>query len=138
MATVWNDLVLSRVLTFVDARYRSGAELDADLALYEAPRLEVAEVVGQALAPDQVGLPLNDVHLLGVLRKYGAPDPALAAAGRCVVLVLADGRLGLSAGRGAVVESSGKHLALVLAPEAGRYVEAWRLPQVSYLEGGAA
>jgi hypothetical protein len=48
---------------------------------------------------------------------------------------LADGRLGLTIGRGRVIESHGDGLTVVISPEPGRYVEAFTVPGVLTLAG---
>jgi hypothetical protein len=104
------------------------------VAATAGPRLEVAEAVGQAASAQGVQIPSTDDHLRVFLaaRNAGAPVDLEA---RGLVVGLADGRLGLTVGRGRVVESHGAGLTVVLRPEPGRYVEAFAVPGLSMLGG---
>lgn len=130
---VWADLILGRILRLVEDRYETGRDLDAGRAFGEGGVIHVAEAVGQSAAAHGITLPLTDPHLLAVTRRDGRPGD-LADPARGTLLVLADGRLGVMAARGSVVESSGSNLSYVTRPEPGRYVDAWLIPGVKFLE----
>lgn len=130
--SVWSGLISSRVTRFAEHVIDTGAEVDALLDVATGPRLELAEVVGRALGANGASLPLSDSKALNVLSTRGEPVAVdLARSG--YLLALADGRAGYSIGGGRSVESRGDKLAIVLAPEPGRYIAAYALPDVAYM-----
>lgn len=127
--TAWKDGVLVRVLQVVEYHFRTGAELDAALASNTEGVLELGEVLAQACAAYGVSVPARDKPLGAVLARDAQPS---TLAERGAVLQLADGRLALVGGRGHIIESAGPYMGLVLEPEPGRYVNAWRVPGIEY------
>jgi len=128
---VWNELVTARVSSQVVSIHPNGFEVDAERAAHEGPPLQLGEVLSHALAIHQVNVPDTDEHLAAVLdRDSTTADPAALVRG--TIVRASDGRLGLAAGRGAVVESAGESLTRITAPETGRYVAAWFLPGAGY------
>ncbi|WNN95973.1 hypothetical protein SEA_HIRKO_21 [Arthrobacter phage Hirko] len=134
--TVWAGLIVSRVLHLADTLVPTGAAADVLLAATPGPRLEVAEALGQAAAAQGMQIPFADDHLRMFLAARNAGTPVDLTA-RGIVVGLADGRLGLTVGRGRVVESHGAGLTVVITPEPGRYVEAFAVPGLALL-GGAS
>lgn len=129
---VWSGLISSRVTRFAAHVVDNGAVIDGLLSQPSGPRLELAEAVGRALDANGISMPLTDAQALARMRDRGdlvAVD--LTRSG--YLLALADGRLALSIGAGHTVESRGDMLAIVLAPEPGRYVAAYALPGVAYM-----
>ena len=132
--TVWAGLIVSRVLRLADSLIPSGPECDALLAQADGPRLELAEPLALAAAANGIEVPRTDDHLRMFLAvRNTATTVDLQARG--LVVALADGRLGLTAGRGRVVESYGAGLAVLIDPGAARYVEAFKVPGVQSLGG---
>jgi len=134
MMTVWAGLIVSRVLHLADSLVPTGKDADALLAATPGPRLELAEALGQAAAAQGVEIPRTDDHLRLFLAARNA-GTAVDLTARGVVVGLADGRLGLTIGRGRVVESHGTGLTAVISPEPGRYVEAFAVPGLTLLGG---
>lgn len=134
--TVWAGLIVSRVLHLADTLVPAGADADALLAATPGPRLEVAEALGQAASAQGVQIPFVDDHLRMFLAARNTGTPVDLEA-RGLVVGTADGRLGLTVGRGRVVESHGSGLTVVISPEPGRYVEAFTVPGLALL-GGAS
>lgn len=128
--SVWAGLIVARVLQHADFILPSGADLDAFLTSHKGPRLDLAEVVSQAAGARSIRLPMSDSALRARVKGRATPVDLTV---RGLIVGLADGRLGLTAGSGRVVESMGPGLAVVIAPAAGRYVEAFTLPGVSML-----
>ena|GEM_PF-6431175 len=128
---MWAWLMIGRVSRLVDD-LREPASADDAWASYEGAPLMVAEAVGQAVAAWGAWLPLADRELAGVLSRDGR-ETRVDGAPAGAVVQLADGRLGLVV-VGGVVESYGPGLCIV-APTPGRYVRAWLVPDVAYLEG---
>jgi len=128
---IWAWLMIGRVSRLV-SDLREPDHADNTLAEYEGAPLMVAEAIGQAVAAWDVWLPLTDQALAGVLARDGKRVPVAGAPSGAVVQ-LADGRLGLVVPVG-VVESYGPGLCVV-PPTPGRYVAAWLVPGVAYLEG---
>ncbi|WP_427017878.1 hypothetical protein ACQCSX_04485 [Pseudarthrobacter sp. P1] len=128
--SAWADGILARVLPLAVSVYETGRQRDMDPAAGQRPVLHVAEAVGIACAAHGIYLPLTDTALAAVAARDGAP--AAAPWGRGAIVVLADGRVGLTAGRGAVIESAGESLAIIRTPEPGRYVAAWQIPGAQY------
>jgi hypothetical protein len=133
---VWAGLIVSRVLRLADSLLPTGAECDGLLGQADGPRVELAEPLALAAAAHGIEIPRNDDHLrLFLAVRNTATTVDLNARG--LVVVLTDGRLGLTVGRGRVVESYGAGLTVVIDPGAGRYREAFRVPGVQVLGGGA-
>jgi hypothetical protein len=131
---VWAGLIVSRVLRLADSLLPSGAECDGMLAAADGPRVELAEPLALAAAANGIEIPRNDDHLrlfLAVRNTAAVVDLNV----RGLVVALPDGRLGLTVGRGRVVESYGAGLTVVIAPEPGRYAEAFKVPGVQILGG---
>lgn len=128
--SVWAGLIVTRVLHHADFVLPTGPDLDALLAGHTGPRLDLAEVVSQAGAAYDVRLPMADGPLRARVKGRAVP---LDLTVRGLIVGLSDGRLGLTVGRGRVVESMGPGLAVVLQPSPSRYVEAFSLPGVSML-----
>jgi hypothetical protein len=132
--TVWAGLIVSRVLRLADSLVPSGAECDGLLTQADGPRLELAEPLALAASQHGLEVPRNDDHLrlfLAVRNTATAVDLNV----RGLVVATPDGRLGLTVGRGRVVESYGAGLTVVIDPGAGRYTEAFRVPGVQLLGG---
>jgi len=132
--TVWAGLIVSRVLRLAGSLVPAGADADALLAAADGPRLNLAEPLAQAAATAGIEIPDTDDHLRVFLAARNAAAP-VALDVRGLVVGLADGRLGLTIGRGRVIESYGDGLAVVTNPEPGRYVEAFTVPGVLTLAG---
>ena len=134
MTTIWAGLIVSRVLHLADSLMPTGVETDRLLAAAVGPRLELAEPLAQAAAVQGIEIPRTDEHLrlfLAVRNTATATDLSV----RGLVVRLVDGRLGLTVGRGRVVESHGAGLSVVITPEPGRYAEAFAVPGVQLLGG---
>lgn len=134
MSGVWAGLIVSRVLRLADSLLPSGAEVDAFLGREVGPRVELAEPLALAASVHGIELPRNDEHLrlfLAVRNTAAAVDLNV----RGLVVATADKRLGLTVGRGRVVESYGAGLTVILNPGTGRYAEAFRVPGVQILGG---
>jgi hypothetical protein len=117
-----------------DSLLPTGAECDALLGQADGPRLELAEPLALSASANGVEIPRNDEHLrLFLAVRNTATGVDLNVRG--LVVATADGRLGLTVGRGRVVESYGDGLTVVTGPEPGRYVEAFRVPGVQILGG---
>jgi hypothetical protein len=104
------------------------------LAAGDGPRLELAEPLALAAAAQGIEIPRVDEHLrlfLAVRNTSTTVDLAV----RGLVVALGDGRLGLTVGRGRVVESYGDGLTVIIDPGAGRYAEAFKVPGVQLLGG---
>ena len=132
--TVWAGLIVSRVLRLADSLLPSGADCDAMLAAGDGPRLELAEPLALAASAHGIEIPRNDDHLRLFLAVRNTAAPVDLNV-RGLVVALADGRLGLTVGRGRVVESYGAGLTVVIDPGPGRYAEAFRVPGVQLLGG---
>lgn len=132
--TVWAGLIVSRVLRMAESLVPSGAAADALLAATTGPRLELAEPLAQAAAAQALSVPDTDDHLRVFLAARNAAVPVRLDI-RGLVVGLPDGRLGLTVGRGRVIESYGSGLTVVTVPEPGRYVEAFAVPGVLTLAG---
>ena len=132
--TVWAGLIVSRVLRLADSLLPTGAETDRLLTADDTPRLELAEPLALAAGVHGLEIPGTDAHLRLFLavRNTAAPVDLMV---RGLVVGTIDGRLGLTVGRGRVVESYGAGLAVILTPGAGRYVEAFQVPGVQSLGG---
>ena len=132
--TVWAGLIVTRVLRLADSLMPTGAETDALLADGDGPRLELAEPLALAAAAQGIEIPRNDEHLRLFLAVRGTAT-AVDLEARGLVVATADGRLGLTVGRGRVVESYGDGLTVVITPEPGRYSEAFRVPGIASIGG---
>lgn len=120
----------ARVLEETELGTSNAAEIDAPRAGLDLVTLELAEVVAGVASLYEINLPDSDAFLLPVLRRYGRAVGGLA---RGVVGFTADGRPGLGVGRGAV-ESDGEDLVHLYEVPAGRYVEFWTIPDITYWE----
>jgi len=132
--TVWAGLIVSRVLHLADALVPTGKDADALVAATVGPRLELAEPLAQAAAMHGVEIPRTDDHLRLFLAARNAAAPVDLKL-RGLVVRTVDGRLGLTVGRGRVIESHGAGLSVVIAPEYGRYGEAFAVPGVQLIGG---
>lgn len=132
--TVWAGLIVSRVLRLADSLVPTGKDADAMIAGTVGPRLELAEPLAQAAAVHGVEIPRTDDHLRLFLAARNAAAPVDLKL-RGLVVRTADGRLGLTVGRGRVIESRGAGLSVIIAPEYGRYREAFAVPGVQLLGG---
>jgi hypothetical protein len=132
--TVWAGLIVSRVLHLADTLVPAGAEADRILAATVGPRLELAEPLAQAAAAQGLQIPAADDHLRVFLAARNTGTPVDLGV-RGLVVGTANGRLGLTIGRGRVVESHGAGLSVVISPEPGRYVEAFAVPGLALLGG---
>jgi hypothetical protein len=131
--SVWAGLIVSRVLRLAESLSPDGAEVDALIAT-AGPRLEVAEPLAAAASVHGIEIPDTDEHLrlfLAVRNTAAKVDLNV----RGLIVATADLRLGLTVGRGRVVESYGAGLTVILNPGAGRYAEAFRVPGVQTLGG---
>ncbi|ALY09871.1 hypothetical protein SEA_ROSIEPOSIE_25 [Arthrobacter phage RosiePosie] len=128
MKTLWSWLVLARVSRLV-RDVRSGESADVSHAAAEGLRLDVAEAISHACAPDGWNWPREDARLLVVLARDGRSVPVDSAPYGSVVET-ASGRLGLRT-NGGLIESHGAALSVV-PKEPGRWVRAWLIPGVSY------
>ncbi len=135
--TVWNESIVYRVLHVATEHYASGGPLDEDVKAYEGAGIELAESLALALWAYEIQMPLKDSHMAAILARDGRPVP-LTQLPRGAVVQTADGRLGLTVGRGSVVESSGPTMSIVDIPENDRYIAAWLIPGVEYLNDGVA
>lgn len=129
--SAWNDAIVTRVAGLVEHRVRTGLEADSYLQAFDGGLLEVAEPLGLVCGTLGISLPLRDSQLAAVLERDAQPAPEGSHL-RGLVLLLADGRLALTAGHGEVIESVGENLAYVSEPEQGRYIKAWVIPGVEY------
>jgi len=132
--TVWAGLIVSRVLHLAESLLPTGADNDAMLAATPGPRLELAEPLALAASGYGIQVPRTDGQLRVFLAARNTGTPVDLAV-RGLVVGTADGRLGLTVGRGRVVESHGAGLGVVISPEPGRYVEAFTVPGVMTLTG---
>lgn len=130
MENVWAWLVVARVSRLV-TDLRSGNGADEAHATTEGMRLAVAEAISHACAPDGLNWPREDAKLLAVLERDGQSVPVDSAPCGSVVETTA-GRLGLVT-NGGLIESHGAALSVVPREE-GRWLRAWLIPGVSYLE----
>lgn len=132
--TIWAGLIVSRVLRLADSLVQNGRAADDMLRGTIGPRLELAEPLSHAAAMQGIEIPRTDenLRLFLAVRNTAAP---LDLNMRGLVLRLVDGRLGLSIGKGRVIESRGAGLSVVIAPEPGRYSEAFAVPGVQLLGG---
>lgn len=128
---LWSGLIVSRVINQADYIAPTGADVDAALGDPLA-RIELAELVGQACRAHGLIVPLEDAAMRSYLVKSGR-RMVVDLSARGLVLGLADGRLALAIGGGRAVESFGEGVGVVSTPEAGRYVEAFKLPGVDIL-----
>jgi hypothetical protein len=131
---VWAGLIVSRVLRLADSLLPAGADVDGLLGQADGPRVELAEPLALAAAAHGIEIPRNDDHLrlfLAVRNTAAVVDLNV----RGLVVALPDKRLGLTVGRGRVVESYGAGLTVVIDPGPGRYSEAFRVPGVQILGG---
>ncbi|QKY78973.1 hypothetical protein Jinkies_25 [Arthrobacter phage Jinkies] len=132
--TVWAGLIVSRVLRLADSLLPTGAECDALLGQADGPRVELAEPLSLAASAQGIEIPRNDEHLrLFLAVRNAAAKVDLNVRG--LVVVTPGLRLGLTVGRGRVVESYGAGLTVILTPGPGRYSEAFRVPGVQLLGG---
>jgi hypothetical protein len=132
--SVWAGLIVSRVLRLADSLLPAGADVDGLLGQADGPRVELAEPLALAAAAHGIEIPRNDDHLrlfLAVRNTAAVVDLNV----RGLVVALPDKRLGLTVGRGRVVESYGAGLTVVIDPGPGRYSEAFRVPGVQILGG---
>lgn len=125
---------MSRVLRLADSLVPTGREADLMLAATPGPRLELAEPLAQAAAAHGIEIPRSDENLRLFLAVRNAATK-IDLNTRGLVVRLADNRLGMTVGRGRVVESRGAGLSVVIAPEPGRYLEAFAVPGVQLLGG---
>jgi hypothetical protein len=132
--TIWAGLIVSRVLRLADSLVPTGAEADRLLGLTAGPRLELAEPLALAAAVHGIEIPRSDDNLRMFLAARNATAPVDLNV-RGLVVRLADGRLGLTVGRGRVIESRGAGLSVIITPEPGRYLEAFAVPGVQLLGG---
>lgn len=132
--TIWAGLIVSRVLHLADSLVPTGRDADLMLAASVGPRLQLAEPLAQAASVHGVEIPRTDDHLRLFLAARNAAAPVDLTV-RGLVVRTVDGRLGLTAGRGRVIESRGAGLSVVIAPEYGRYGEAFAVPGVQLLGG---
>jgi len=132
--SVWAGLIVSRVLRLADSLLPTGADADALLAQAVGPRLELAEPLSQAAAVHGLEIPRSDDHLRLFLAARNAAAPVDLKL-RGLIVRTSDGRLGLTVGRGRVIESIGPGLSVVIAPEYGRYHEAFAVPGVQIIGG---
>lgn len=132
MRTVWAWLIISRVHRLIED-VRVGAEADREYreTTQTAP-LMVSEAVSRAASVYGINLPLADAQMLAVLRRMAEPCPVDSPPYGAMVL-LNNGRMGMVT-EGGLVESHGSGLSIV-GREPGRWVEAWLLPDVLYLNG---
>lgn len=134
MSGVWAGLIVSRVLRLADSLLPSGVEVDAFLGREVGPRVELAEPLALAASVHGIELPVTDEYLrlfLAVRNTAAVVDLNV----RGLVVATADKRLGLTVGRGRVVESYGAGLTVILNPGPNRYAEAFRVPGVQILGG---
>jgi hypothetical protein len=134
MMTVWAGLIVSRVLHLADSLVPTGRDADKMLTATVGPRLELAEPLAQAAAMQGIEIPRSDEHLRLFLAARNAAAP-VDLTRRGLVVRITDGRLGLTVGRGRVIESRGAGLSVVIAPEPGRYGEAFAVPGIQTLGG---
>lgn len=134
MTTVWAGLIVTRVLRLADSLLPTGKDADVMLAATPGPRLQLAEPLSQAAAMQGIEIPRSDENLRLFLAARNAAAP-VDLGRRGLVVRLLDGRLGLVAGRGRVIESRGAGLSVVITPEPGRYGEAFAVPGVQLLGG---
>ena len=132
--TIWAGLIVSRVLRLADSLLPAGRDADLMLTATIGPRLELAEPLAQAAAVHGLEIPRSDENLRLFLAVRNASAPIDLNA-RGLVVRLADNRLGLTVGRGRVVESRGAGLSVVISPEPGRYLEAFSVPGIQLLGG---
>jgi hypothetical protein len=122
------------VLRLADSLVPTGAEADRLLRASTGPRLELAEPLALAAAAQGIEIPRSDDHLRLFLAARNAAAPVDLNL-RGLVVRTVDGRLGLTVGKGRVIESRGAGLSVVIAPEYGRYGEAFAVPGVQTLGG---
>jgi hypothetical protein len=125
---------VSRVLHLADSLMPTGRDADKMLTETVGPRLEVAEPLAQAAGMHGIEIPRSDENLRLFLAVRNT-STKLDLNARGLVVRLTDGRLGLTVGRGRVVESRGAGLSVVITPEPGRYLEAFAVPGVQILGG---
>jgi hypothetical protein len=130
MNTVWAWLMIARVNTLIRDN-RTGAQVDQGWDTHEGAPLTVAEAVSKACSPEGLRWPLDDAKMLAVLARDGVPV-SLDAMPQGAAVELTPGRLGLYVGAG-VVESHGAALSLV-KPDPSRWVRAWLIPGIAYME----
>ena len=118
------------------AEYR-GTAAEVDEAFEDDALVSVSEVIaGVMWAGEGREFPQYDDQMIAVLDRDGTEvsvAAGLASAGH--VLQTTAGRLAVSAGGRATLESTGDALALVVDAPADRYVRAWRMPRVQYAGG---
>lgn len=132
MDLAWCPGIVAELQQLIEYQVDSGAECDEVRSLTEETFIEVAEPLSQACEDSGIRLPVTDQAMRAVLERDCVQAPVVPRFG--VVLVLADGRLGVGDSRGAVIESAGDGLCLIGKPEPGRYVDAYFLPHVFYWE----
>jgi hypothetical protein len=132
--TIWAGLIVSRVLRLADSLVPTGRDADKMLTATVGPRLELAEPLAQAAGVHGIEIPRSDENLRLFLAVRNAAAPVDLNV-RGLVVRLADNRLGLTVGRGRVVESRGSGLSVIIIPEPGRYLEAFAVPGVQLLGG---
>lgn len=132
--TIWAGLIVSRVLRLADSLVPTGRDADDMLAATVGPRLELAEPLAMAASANGIEIPRTDENLRLFLAVRNMATPVNLDV-RGLVLRLADGRLGLTIGRGRVIESRGAGLSVVVVPEPGRYAEAFGVPGVQTMGG---
>lgn len=128
---MWAWLMLSRVVRLVED-LRTADSADTEWAATLGARLMVAEAIRHAVSPEGIFYPPVDAQMLAVLERDGTPVAPLTAPNGAVVEI-PGGRLGLVTA-GGLIESSGESLCIV-PQDAGRWLRAWLIPDVTYFEG---
>ena len=119
---MYSEHIVATLLDHVQRTYYYGYELDSDLT-------RTIVDVGRLVGPD-LGCSPSDKSLAWFVQQFGTPVPLGT---RAAFHILGDGRVGLGLGSGrGVIETAGYELALVTAPETGRYTGAWKLPNIDY------
>lgn len=119
---MYSEHLTATLLDLVQLHYYYGYELDQNLT-------RVTVEIGRILGTD-LGCEPSDQSLGWFVQQFGVSAPL---GSRASFHVLHDGRVGcgLGPGRG-VIETAGDQLAIVTSPEPGRYIGAWRLPNVEH------
>lgn len=126
---IWVDLLVTGVTGRAPVRVLNGLDADA-LLLEHGPGVELAEAMAGVAASLEDWLPDTDTALLAVVTRDGVPTSNLTERG--LLVVRPDGGLGFTIGRGHTIESVGESLAIVQAPEPGRYMWGFRVPGYKY------